>query len=241
MIFRQWFRIASGGAAWHKGGMDELRAVLFDFDGILVDTEWAIYQAWCRCFEAEGCELPLSIYTRCIGSDFATWSPKNYLEEMTGKTFDWDRLDRERQKEIVHELSDEGVMDGVHELIDTLRTQDVSLGVVSSSSHHWVDGWLDQLDIRHHFTHVVCRGDAPRIKPAPDLWLEAARRFALPSAHCLAIEDSHNGLISAQEAGMPVWVVPNRVTSVLDFSAAQARFDSMHGIVERFRARVGGA
>jgi HAD superfamily hydrolase (TIGR01509 family) len=221
--------------------MDSLQVVLFDFDGILVDTEWAIYQAWCRCFEAEGCDLPLSLYTRCIGSDFATWSPKNYLEELTGKTFDWIALDRERQQEIVHELSDEGVMDGVHELIDTLRTQEVSLGVVSSSSHQWVDGWLDQLEIRQHFDHVVCRGDAPRIKPAPDLWLEAARRFAKAPGQCLAIEDSHNGLISAQEAGMPVWVVPNRVTSVLDFSAAQGRFDTLHGIAERFRARVGVA
>jgi HAD superfamily hydrolase (TIGR01509 family) len=221
--------------------MESLRAVLFDFDGILVDTEWAIYQAWCRCFEAEGCELPLSMYTRCIGSDFATWSPKTYLEELTGKNFDWEELDRERQREIVHELSDEGVMDGVHELIDALRVQNFSLGVVSSSSHHWVDGWLDQLEIRRHFSHVVCRGDAPRIKPAPDLWLEAARRFDVPTAHCLAIEDSHNGLMSAQEAGMPVWVVPNRVTSALDFSKAQARFDSLHGIAERFRALEGGA
>jgi len=228
-------------ASWHKALVNDCRVVLFDFDGILVDTEWAIYQAWCRCFEAEGCELPLSLYTRCIGSDFATWSPKSYLEELTGKTYDWAALDHERQKEIVHELSDEGAMDGVHELIDTLRSQDLCLGVVSSSSHHWVDRWLEQLDIAGHFSHVVCRGDAPRIKPAPDLWLEAARRFSLPSAQCLAIEDSHNGLISAQEAGMPVWVVPNRVTSCLDFSSAQARFDSLHGIAERFKARAGVA
>lgn len=221
--------------------MDDLRAVLFDFDGILVDTEWAIYQAWCRCFEEQGCELPLSIYTRCIGSDFATWSPKTYLEELTGKIFDWDQLDRDRQKEIVHELSDEGVMDGVQEIIEVLLARDIPIGVVSSSSHHWVDGWLDQLEIRQYFTHVVCRGDAPRIKPAPDLWLEAARRFDLSPASCLAIEDSHNGLISAQEAGMPVWVVPNRVTSVLDFSSAQERFTSLSGIAERFKARVGVA
>ncbi|MFM2221150.1 MAG: hypothetical protein RLZZ553_898 [Verrucomicrobiota bacterium] len=221
--------------------MDDLRAVLFDFDGILVDTEWAIYQAWCRCFEEQGRELPLSIYTRCIGSDFATWSPKTYLEELTGKTFDWDRLDRDRQKEIIHELSDEGVMDGVQEIIEVLRARDIPLGVVSSSSHHWVDGWLDQLEIRQYFTHVVCRGDAPRIKPAPDLWLEAARRFDLSPASCLAIEDSHNGLISAQEAGMSVWVVPNRVTSVLDFSSAQERFASLSEIAERFKDRVGVA
>jgi HAD superfamily hydrolase (TIGR01509 family) len=233
--------VAILAGSWHKAYVNDLRVVLFDFDGVLVDTEWAIYQAWCRCFEAEGCELPLSLYTRCIGSDFATWSPKTYLEELTGKTFDWSLLDVERQHEIVHELSDEGVMEGVHELIDTLRSHDIPLGVVSSSSHHWVDRWLAQLEIAGHFSHVVCRGDAPRIKPAPDLWLEAAKRFAMPTAHCLAIEDSHNGLVSAQQAGMPVWVVPNRVTGCLDFSSAEARFDSLHGIVECIKARAGGA
>ncbi len=62
-------------------------AVLFDFDGILVDTEWAIYQAWLETFQREGHDLPLSLYTRCIGSDFDTWSPKSYLEELYGKGF----------------------------------------------------------------------------------------------------------------------------------------------------------
>ena len=57
------------------------RAVLFDFDGVLVDTEWSIYQSWRRVFEAHGHELPLAIYTRCIGSDFATWSPKTHLAD----------------------------------------------------------------------------------------------------------------------------------------------------------------
>ena len=60
-------------------------AILFDFDGVLVDTEMAIYQAWRRTFLAHGHELPLELYTRCIGSDFDTWSPKTHLEELTGR------------------------------------------------------------------------------------------------------------------------------------------------------------
>lgn len=233
--------IASHRRSWHKAWVSDVRAVLFDFDGILVDTEWAIYQAWCRCFEAEGQELPLSLYTRCIGSDFATWSPKNHLEELTGKSFDWSLLDAARQREIVHELTDEGLMEGVTTLIKTLQEKKIPLGVVSSSSHHWVDGWLEKLGIHEHFTHVVCRGDAPRIKPAPDLWIEAARRFALAPSQCLAIEDSHNGMVSVQAAGMPVWVVPNRVTEGLDFSGAQERFASLHEIELRFRDPAGDA
>lgn len=235
------FLIASDRRTCHKRGMDAVRVVLFDFDGILVDTEWAIYQAWRRCFAAEEQDLPLSLYTRCIGSDFATWSPKMHLEELTGKAYDWVEMDKARQREIVHELRDEGLMEGVMDLIAVLQEIKLPLGVVSSSSHHWVDGWLEQLGILGHFTHVVCRGDAPRIKPQPDLWLEAARRFGVKPWECLAIEDSHNGLVSAMAAGMPVWVVPNRVTANLDFSAAQARYDSLREIAQQLRGPVDGA
>lgn len=195
-------------------------AVLFDFDGVLVDTEWAIYQAWRRTFEAHGQRLPLEIYTRCIGSDFATWSPKVHLEELTGRSFDWHDLDERRQREIVADLAHEGPMTGVVAVLERLASTGVPTAVVSSSSHHWVDGWLDRLGLRGFFRAVVCRGDAPRIKPAPDLFLKAAEQLGVDPAQCLVIEDSLNGLRAAKQAGMTVWVVPNRVTTGGDFSAA---------------------
>jgi HAD superfamily hydrolase (TIGR01509 family) len=205
----------------------EFSAVLFDFDGVLVDTEWAIYQAWLRTFQTHGHDLPLEIYTRCIGSDFETWSPKTHLEELTGKAFDWHDLDAQRQKEIMSELTDEGAMPGVISLLEKLTHVGVRRAVVSSSSHNWVDKWLEKLAISDYFETVICRGDAPRIKPAPDLYLEAAQRLGLQPAECLVIEDSFNGVNSAKSAGMIVWAVPNRVTSVLDFSRADRTFASL--------------
>jgi len=202
-------------------------AVLFDFDGVLVDTEWAIYQSWRRVFEAHGHPLPLDIYTRCIGSDFATWSAKSHLEELTGLNFDWHDLDARRQQEIQDDLSGELPMQGALLLLDKLTAAALPCAVVSSSSHHWVDGWLEKLGLGGYFRTVVCRGDAPRIKPAPDLFLEAAVRLGVRAADCLVIEDSLNGLIAAQAAGMPAWMVPNRVTEGLDFAAAQRVFRSL--------------
>jgi HAD superfamily hydrolase (TIGR01509 family) len=202
-------------------------AVLFDFDGVLVDTEWAIYQAWLKTFEDHGHALPLEIYTRCIGSDFATWSPKTHLEELSGLDFDWHDLDARRQERIMSDLTHEGTMAGVIGLLEQLGRGGSRRAVVSSSSHHWVDGWLGKLAFAHHFETVICRGDAARIKPAPDLYLEAAKRLELPPAECLVIEDSLNGVKSAKAAGMSVWVVPNRVTAGLDFSAADRIFPSL--------------
>ena len=118
-------------------------------------------------------------------------------------------------------------MPGVRGVLDLLRGRGMPLAVVSSSSHVWVDGWLNKLVIFSYFDEVVCRGDAPRIKPAPDLLIEAAKRFSLETAHCLAIEYSHNGLISAKEAELQVWAVPNRVTQCLDFAQADRVFSSL--------------
>lgn len=197
-------------------------AVFFDFDGILVDTEVAIFEAWQETFREEGKELPLSLYTRCIGSDFDTWSPKTYLEELTGKKYDWVEMDAARQVVIRASLEAHGPMKDVVGLLEEIRSCGIPLAVVSSSAHDWVDGWLERLDLMEFFQEIVCRGDAPRIKPAPDLYLEAAKRFGLEPANCLVIEDSLNGLHAANEAGMRTWIVPNRVTAALDFSEAEA-------------------
>ena len=204
-----------------------ISAVLFDFDGVLVDTEWAIYQSWKRVFEGHGQHLPLDIYTRCIGSDFATWSPKTHLEDLTGLAFDWHDLDARRQEEILADQVHEGPMHGAVDLLNELKGMGLPCAVVSSSSHRWVDGWLEKLGLAGYFQTTVCRGDAARIKPAPDLYLKAAERLEIEPAACLVIEDSLNGVISANAAGMSAWVVPNRVTADLDFSVADRVFRSL--------------
>ena len=118
-------------------------------------------------------------------------------------------------------------MPGVIDLLERLTADGVRRAVVSSSSHHWVDGWLEKLAFGDRFESVVCRGDAPQIKPAPDLYLEAAKRLGLPPSQCLVIEDSLNGVKAAKAAGMTVWVVPNRVTAGLDFTEADRVFPSL--------------
>lgn len=211
-----------------KQMLQRAKAILFDFDGIILDSEWPIYQSWKRVFEREGQELAQDIYVNCIGSDFDTWSPPNYLEELTGKHFDWDQENAARQVEIMRDLESPTAMPGVADLVQSLS--DKPTAVVSSSSHQWVDGWVKKLGLMPYFNTTVCRGDAPKIKPAPDLFLEGARQLGIAPHDCLVIEDSINGLLAAHQAGMPVLAVPNRLTHILDFSAANYRSDSLEGL-----------
>lgn len=201
-------------------------AILFDFDGTLVDTEWTIYQAWLETFRRYQQDLPIEVYVQCIGSDFNTWSPQTHLEELTGRSFDWPEMDAARQVEIEANLSEQGPVEGTRELLAALAGK-TRLAVVSSSSHRWVDGWLERLELASFFESVICRGDAPRIKPAPDLYLACASALEVAPANCLVIEDSLNGLRSAKRAGMMAYAIPNRITVVSDFSEADAVFQTL--------------
>lgn len=206
----------------------DAKAVLFDFDGVVLDTEWPIYITWKKLYEREGFDLAPEVYVKCIGSDFDTWSPEKYLEELSGKKFDWDMENAARQVEILRDLEGSVAMPGAAELIRSLTHR--KSAVVSSSSHGWVDGWVEKLGLTECFNTTVCRGDAPRIKPAPDLYLEAAKQLDIAPADCLVIEDSMNGMLSAHEAGMKVLAVPNRLTSVLDFNKAEWQAESLEGL-----------
>lgn len=203
-------------------------AILFDFDGVILDSEWPIFQSWRRLFEREGHTLEQNLYVNCIGSDFEAWSPQLYLEELTGKHFDWDQENAARQVEILRDLETAQPMPGVRNLVESLNNK--ASAVVSSSSHRWVDGWVEKLDLMPHFDTTVCRGDAAKIKPAPDLYLEAARQLDIEAKHCLVIEDSINGLLAAHQAGMKVLAVPNRLTRILDFHGADWQADSLEGL-----------
>ncbi len=208
--------------------MNKYEAVLFDFDGTLVDTEWSIYEENCAIYAKEGQELPLEKYAQCIGSSYDTWSPQTYLEELTGKTFDWETIREERNKKIRARLETQGLMEGALEALEFTKSRGLRMGVVSSSGHSWVDNWLEKLGIEHYFESVTCRGDAPRIKPAPDLFIKGAERMNLSPKKCLVLEDSRNGMLAALEAGMDVIAIPNRITKVSDFTEATIKLDSLN-------------
>lgn len=209
-----------------------LTSLLFDFDGVILDTEWPIYLSMQRVFREHGHELPLHEYVQCIGSDFRTWSPETHLEELTGKTFDWSVIGIERNAWIRSEIEKLDAMPGVRETLRYCKAEKIPCAVVSSSSHDWVDRWLEKLDLTDFFEFIIAREDAPRIKPAPDLYLEAVRLLERPASECLVIEDSHNGLLAAHAAGCPVVAIPNRITAEIDFSDAEHRADSLTHFLE---------
>lgn len=207
--------------------LGKAQAVIFDFDGLLVDTEYAIYSSWLRVFSSAGHPLPLDLFNQCLGSGYTHWNPGDHLERLTGRAFDWEAINARRQEEIVRDLEHAGLLPGAMELIRHLAEREIPMGVASSSSHRWVDGWLNKLGIMPYFSTVVCRDDGLPVKPDPALFLKASENLGIPPSRCLVLEDSQNGTTAACRAGMPVISIPNRVTEQADFSLTTSKISSL--------------
>ncbi len=205
-----------------------LRALIFDFDGLIIDTESAIYESWREFYASHGHELSVERWSQCIGTDFSSaYDPKKELEQLTDQRFDWTAIERMLTDRVHTLLEGFDALPGVRERLDEARAEGLPCSIASSSPLSWVSKHLAKLDLRGHFTNVSCRDHVERIKPNPDLFLDAARKLGAAPAEVIVFEDSLNGLTAARAAGMKCVVVPGPTTRHLDFSGAWQRFDSL--------------
>ncbi len=197
-----------------------LRALLFDFDGLILDTEGPVYEAWREDYREHGHELPLEVYAACVGSDFNRFDPKAHLESLVGYAIDWPERDRWRERRALERVWSLGPLPGVVALLDEATAAGVPCAVASSSPRSWVEGHLSRLGLLERFAATRCLDDVAEPKPAPDLFLAAAGAVGVAPGEALVLEDSRNGLLAASAAGIACVVVPNRVTAHLDFGGA---------------------
>lgn len=191
-----------------------IKALLFDFDGLLMDTESPEVQIWQEIYAEHGAQFPMDTWLRdVVGSTLANFDVAAHLAAVTGRTLDLHAIHERARTSRLERQSRLSALPGVTQTLASARALDLRMAIVSSSPHWWVDGYLCQLHITDFFETVVCREDAPRLKPAPDLYLEAMRRLRLAAGECLAFEDSPNGVLAAQRAGLRVVGVPNPVTA----------------------------
>jgi putative hydrolase of the HAD superfamily len=204
-----------------------LSALLFDFDGLILDTEFPIYEAWREDYLAHGHELPLEIYAACVGSDFNRFDPKSHLESLVGAAIDWPDRDLWRERNALERVKILPPLPGVIDLLDAAAASGLACAVASSSPRSWVEGHLSRLGLLDRFVLTRCIDDVAAPKPAPDLFLAAAAGLGVTPGEALVLEDSRNGLLAAMAAGCPCVVVPNRVTAHLDFTGAVAQLSNL--------------
>jgi beta-phosphoglucomutase-like phosphatase (HAD superfamily) len=224
--------------------VDEIGALVFDFDGLILDTETCTYETTAGIFAEHGVTLDLAWWHSTIGTaDHPHWS--EILADRLGRPVDRAALVARREARRLAVLDRLPPCAGVVGLLDDATVQGIPTAVASSSGLDWVGGHLDRLELRSRFGAVVTRDDlggaSARTKPAPDLFLLAAARLGVDPPDCVAFEDSPNGVAAARAAGMVVVAVPGPMTARLDLRAADVVVPSLaHIDVAGLRKLLGG-
>jgi HAD superfamily hydrolase (TIGR01509 family) len=217
-----------------------LRAIVFDFDGLIVETETPVYRAWAELFARHGQELSIGFWKTIIGSNM--FDAMGELEARVGEPLDREEVQKllqARELELAHA---QPLQPGVLELIDAARADGLRLAVASSSRRHWVLGHLEKRGLVESFDCIRCRDDVDgRSKPDPAVYVSAVACLDVDTSEAVAIEDSPYGIESARAAGLRCVAVPGPLTEDLDLSAADLRVASVADLdIPKLRELVGG-
>jgi HAD superfamily hydrolase (TIGR01509 family) len=207
----------------------DLRAVLFDFDGTLWDSETAVYRVFRDLYEQHGHELTLPTWSAAIGT-LGGFDPYAKLGRLRGLPFDHEEIARTEDR--VRAAAD-GVplRPGVAAFLRQLDQASVRRALVSSDRSEWLVTHLERLGWPDGWSAMVCAdGDATRAKPNPHLYLAALEVLDVPAGATFAVEDSPNGIRAAKAAGIPCVCIPNEATAGLDLSEADLVFPTFEGL-----------
>ncbi len=204
-----------------------IKALIFDFDGLILDTETPDYLSWQKMYAEFGLELPLDVWHANIGSA-DLFNPYLYLEAQLGRPIDRQSV-HDRRKQWDNELlAAQTILPGVESVLAEAQQLGLKIGLASSSDHAWVDNFLAKLGLEAWFEVVRCRDDVDgRSKPDPAVYLAAVEALDVSPQQALALEDSANGVAAAKAEGLYCTAVPNQMTRSLNFDQADRLLDSL--------------
>jgi putative hydrolase of the HAD superfamily len=205
-----------------------IKAVIFDFDGLIIDTESAWYEAYREVIERHyGIDMPIEVWGNVIGTSMDVFNPFAYLAEQTGKTLDEQLLQREAQPVFRRLMREQGLRPGVADYLQEAKRLGLSIALASSSGIGWIRPFLEQHDLVGYFDVLTTADDVARVKPDPELYVKSLERLGIAGEEAVAFEDSVNGSNAAKAAGVHCVIVPNRVTSHMAFERYDLRIASM--------------
>lgn len=208
-----------------------LKALIFDFDGLILDTETPDLQAWQEVYTRHGQELSLHNWGQIVGgaggSDF---DPASHLADLLGQPIDKAGITR-----LARQLSDEAILHqpilpGARDLLEAGRDKGYQLAIASSSPHDWVDNHLKRLGLFEYFEAILCGDDVTRTKPDPGLYLAALRALNIQAGEAVVFEDSPNGILAANRAGIFSVAVPIPLTAELGVDHASLVLGSLEEV-----------
>ena len=208
-----------------------IKGLIFDFDGLILDTETPEYNVWQDIYQSYGAILPILEWQAALGSSIDAFDPVKFLSQKTGQVLDHDAIysnHRQRSHEIIlHQPA----RPGIPETLARARWLGLRLGVASSSPVAWVHSHLEHLGLIDYFEKIICRDHVQKVKPDPELFLRCAQELGLQTSEAIIFEDSPNGIRAANAAGIFCVAVLNPITRQLDTSHANLVLEQIDEIL----------
>ncbi|MCI0438146.1 MAG: HAD family phosphatase, partial [Chloroflexi bacterium] len=167
---------------------------MFDFDGVIIDTETPIFVAWQEIYRSHGVELERALWEQSIGGGANPFDEHEHLEGLLGRKLDREALKAETRRRYLGMIEANPLLPGILDYIQDARRLGLKLAVASSSPRDWVEGHLGRRGLLRHFDCIRVANDVANIKPHPELYLTAAEKLGARPENALVIEDSFNGV-----------------------------------------------
>lgn len=204
-----------------------IKGVIFDFDGLILDTEGPIFRSWQELFAAQGGELTLAVWGKIIGTAEGAFDPFDLLEEQTGRTLDRAGLAPQRRERERSLIARQPILPGVEGYLQGARALGLKVGLASSSTKEWVSGHLARLGLLGYFDCLRTADDVEHTKPDPSVYFKVLEGLRMEAVQAFALEDSPNGVLAAQRAGLFCVAVPNSLTRALPLEHADLRLEAL--------------
>lgn len=207
-----------------------IRALIFDFDGLILDTETPEFDALRDIFQGYGVDLPVELYLRAIGGTYegSGFVPCLHLQEHAGVRIDCEELEAESYRRRIDIIDRQPAMPGVLTQIEAAEALGLRLAIGSSSPLAWITRHLTRLALFDRFESFATRDDVGgRVKPHPDIFLKALQKLGIRGHEAIVFEDSANGITAANAAGIFTVAVPNNLTRYADLSHANLQITSL--------------
>lgn len=220
-----------------------LQALIFDFDGLIIETEGTEFQAWREMCQRYGVELSLETWLPSVGRGATTriFEPYDYLVEQSGCELDREAVCAACLQRNLELIDAQPVLPGVKELLQEAKKRGIKLAVASSSPRAWVEGHLTRLGLISYFEALACGEEVEHTKPYPDLYLLALNKVGVRADQAVAFEDSLNGMTAAQRAGIFCVLVPSELTQYQTFKQVDWRVSSLADVsLEALGQRLSG-
>jgi HAD superfamily hydrolase (TIGR01509 family) len=204
-----------------------IQTLIFDFDGLILDTEISALQSWQEIYQEHNCPLPLEKWALRIGGAAEMFDPYEYLETQFGQPIQRDHIAERRLQRHLELIATQSALPGVEDYITTARRLGLKLGLASSSPRSWIVRHLSRLGLVTSFDYMKCGDEVTHTKPHPELYLSVLEALNTAPDQAIALEDSPNGVLAAQRAGIFCVAIPNVVTGQLPLDHADLRLSSL--------------